>query len=1330
MNIPFKKSLWLAGVVLLGLAATFVDKSAPLSLASERLEATQKFQETALRGYGKISGTEWRAAEGGSILQIDCENEAHAKLTQAKYLSDLSLLPGVSESQVRVRGVSISAREVERQGCLSALRKGTTLFIAAATDREGLEKLLKNGFKGNFAEASSKADVEVPMWLDRWDKFGFRFYYRPWELPSDPAQAKGYDITKEFDFAKSLGRVGLNFWAKPNSVDTAEGLTDEDWWDWAGIGARENQLPVGLQLEGGVSSPVWLLNRFRDETAQKMPQFVGNYYSVAWPGSGNKGWLSWCSQQGKDVQLGVLQDILRRAVKGGNVTSVLEPHGETRHGLHEVFLEYGPVADASYREFLGQKYKEIGQLNAAWKTSFTAWPEVRVPELASFAGWGEGALDLQGKWKIGYEPLADGSVQSPKELRAQEAKQPATNPAPEEWYAETFDDSGWPELLAPGHDRLMFLPRHPAVFRQKFTVAPGWLEARPRVWLYVWDLSKQQGGKVRVVLDGKTVGDDVTDRVVPHWNAYEVTGVLREGTNLLALRLPGSRLAYRVYLSSEEPRQYPDLGVARNAQWVDFSDWMAWSRGQALKRGMEMIRQAAPEQQISLMHPDDYVDQIKQLAVSYGGNFHNTGYMSGFWADFLPSLARGAGLPFTLEPGGPAATLDDLKKFLGLWSTEGLQGIDYFIHIGNIQWNAEMRKHFETELAVVKLIGKTHAPRTEVAALYSDRNRMLMEFPWKPGSALNLGSSYWKWNIRSLLRDRYESDGLTESSFAASDAARYRVIVDTNTSIMDEPLVDSIQEYVKQGGTFVTFMQTGRHTSTQKDAWPIQRLTGYRVTDTGEQGWHPRPLKTVHGNGILTEDWMKPVSEKGLDGLKLERVASDARDLVLWEDGSVAVGMRPLGKGFIIQVGCKFSDRGMGDRIAPVPLAPPQMQALYGLLDQICAWRGVEPIPAKVQPEKTSVLSRHFVSNNGLYDVWVFWNQSNTQPFSGELDFAKEIDAKWAMEVRDGKRIAITARKLSFDVAPLQTRAFLTPRNAIPAAPSEWFGLQRSWWRGTTPVSDKPLPKPPHEFSLDLGKDWAFKPVVAGDVPSELCAPGCDDSGWERMRLGVWNLPDHREVRHAVLRKQFTVPAGWTQGDIGLWLTAWFGRTFMDGGRIWLDGQPLTDRLLADGVTNANPGGALKPGSSHLLAVEIEGKGALNGSRGTAWLWYWPKPAQSQSLAGKWLTTAAGDPFTAAGEVTLPGEFAGMVLRRVATVPAEQQGRRVVINVEGQGPLGMVIVNGHLVSRHHHFIGERWQLDVTPWIRFGEENEFELIASGKAQVRDISLYFFDPATYP
>ena len=43
-----------------------------------------------------------------------------------------------------------------------------------------------------------------------------------------------------------------------------------------------------------------------------------------------------------------------------------------------------------------------------------------------------------------------------------------------------------------------------------------------------------------------------------------------------------------------------------------------------------------------------------------------------------------------------------------------------------------------------------------------------------------------------------------------------------------------------------------------------------------------------------------------------------------------------------------------------------------------------------------------------------------------------------------------------------------------------------------------------------------------------------DDSAWEKRDLGIWSLPDHVNVKHAVMHRKFTVPSGWTSGYVGL----------------------------------------------------------------------------------------------------------------------------------------------------------------------------------------------------
>jgi hypothetical protein len=61
------------------------------------------------------------------------------------------------------------------------------------------------------------------------------------------------------------------------------------------------------------------------------------------------------------------------------------------------------------------------------------------------------------------------------------------------------------------------------------------------------------------------------------------------------------------------------------------------------------------------------------------------------------------------------------------------------------------------------------------------------------------------------------------------------------------------------------------------------------------------------------------------------------------------------------------------------------------------------------------------------------------------------------------------------------------------------------------------------------------------------------------------------------------------------------------------------------------------------------------------------------------------------------------------------------------------MVNGRWVMRLHHEVGTRTCLNVTPWIKFGEDNEFHIIrrgGGGKSAVKAVELRFFAAGAYP
>jgi hypothetical protein len=1027
--------------------------------------------------------------------------------------------------------------------------------------------------------------------------------------------------------------------------------------------------------------------------------------------------------------LGVIQQVVREYAAKPNVVEFLEPHGELRHGDYDVFLEYGPVADRSYRQYLQMQHHDLATVSRRWygdPQRLRSWDDVRVPEVASFLGYDAKAIDLAGQWQVGYEKFAGGKKYSSEELQGMGTKPVPTDPPPPAWFAPDFDDRGWPTVVAPGNDRTIFLPKRPAVYRRRFEVGADWARAAPRSWIYVWDLNSCEHLKERVIvfLNGKKLGEDRLLHAVPHWCAVEATGALQTGANTLALRLPKGFLAYRVYLSSSPPAQYPCLGKQRNAQWVDFADWRRWSRLETVRRGMEMIRQVDPDRSIVCMAPDSYVAGIKQLCEAYGGHFHNTGYMSGWWAEYLPMLSRGSDLPFSLEPGGPAKDLPEFKQMLGLQMTEGIQAIHYFIHVGNILWDDSIRGYFKEQLPLIHTVGKVHPPKAEIAMLCSDRVNDLGGYPWGKDANVNLNSGYFRWPLNTFLTGKYDLDGLTDLDLLAGNAAPYRMIVDSNTSIMDERLVDAIEKWVREGGIFVTFVQTGRHTPEKKDAWPISRLTGYRVKEASRYNADGEPerwwkLRFAPGQTVFAPEQLD-VAHAQANGLKLEPRDPDCRNIILWEDGTVAAGIRPLGRGCVVNLGLKFCRD---------PLWDGGTELTQRLFEGLFHWAKLRRVPAAAG----GVLLRHYVSNNGLYDFWTLWNRDAKKEVKTQLVFAAETSPAECVDVKTGLAVPLSrpdegpATVGPLRIAPLEMRMFRTPREEIARAPWAWYALQTRWWRGTTAPSPAPLKLADTAHVVDLSRDWAVQSVPDKSVVpvSELAAADADASKWPRRDLQCWAVPEELPTRHVILRREFRVPDSWDRGEVTLWIQSWVGGTFMDKARARLDGKELAN--IGGGVIVPLAGPA---GSRHTVTIEVQAEGDIVGSRGNAWLAYTPRPLAEFDLAGLWTPTA--DMLHDAAPLHLPGPIDGMRgVRRSFQLPAGWEGKQVYLYVRGGPRVSGAIVNGRYVRRHHHALGDTTLINVTPWIVGNGKNEVEILAPGhECRIAQVALWAYDTDEQP
>jgi hypothetical protein len=1286
------KSILLIFVLILGPVyaddVVSTDKAAGLALK-------KTFSTAKLRGYGTLSANYWTDTAGGSLLKIECQDAEHARLVQAKYLSDLSELPpGTTPGQINIGGAKVSIQTADSVGTVAALRQGTTVVLAAAKSPEALSAIIAKGMPNFNGTWTSEAEGQVPMYLNRFDKYGFRFYYAPGRLKPLPngQDDPSYDPGQDTDFAKAT-HGGILVWTGAQWGETAEGLTRRPSWNWVLEECKKKGIAFGLNtgIEGNAS---WYFNRHPESMMQFAPDFLGTYY-----GSMNFGippMYAWTNAAGQDAALQQLQGTIRDLKDTDNITSWLEPHEELGGGIADLLIEYGPTADADFQKYLRDKYKAIPELSQRWygnAASLASWTDIKVPEPADFLGWGPDAIDLAGMWKISFD-AADNAVA----------------------LGSNFDDSSWGQMTGPGNGLARMLPQKPALWRRHVSVDGGWLAKHPKVWLYVFDLNdtrdsdKDPSRAFILSLNGKTEPEKPPFYDQDHWTALDVTADLHAGDNVLAVRLPRGVFNYRVYLSGDEPKSYPSLGEGRNAQWVDYVAWVSHLRKTNVQRGMQMIRQADPNRGIMLMAPDTYQDGVLEDAIEYGGDFHNTGYMGGWWCDMQPALMRGAGLPFSAEPGnGPSKARDVLGEF-GNWITQGVNGIDLFMNLGEVLWNPEVKKCFEDHATMYTSVGRYHCPTAEMAVIYSNRIVNIFGFPWAGHLTPNAenqpyfrGGSYVSgYNGRALFSPMenipntdaiYESDAVTETSFVKNQVGKYRVVVDSDTAMLDKDTIDGIERYVRAGGIFVTFGETGRHSPEKPDSWPIERLTGFHVVSiVPDNGL----LSVAPNQNVFTPDWKIP---DNVWGLRLKADVPDAQSLLNWNDGQTAVGLRPLGKGYIVTLGAQFWRATGTDFFA-----------------HLLKWIKLTPIPAHLETADEGTFWRHFVSNNGLYDVWVVRNNRDVTK-TNNLILSDASRPAWVVDLNSGQRRAVTNGRLPINIGPQDMAIYITPRSDVAQGPADWLELQRGWWQGTDDPG-APFAKPYGKLTVDLTQDWLFKAVdpTQKDVTA-LLDPKADDSAWEKMPLGIFTLPDHPEVRHLVVRKHFHVPNDWNHGrtlirlpdDHDTWMTYIDGKAY----NTW----SMPDPLLAGG-------------SDHVLAVECQGPGPFLGAQDSIWLTYHPDPAVKQDLAGKWDTST--DFLKWDGTATLPGQPAQGVktLRTTFRLDPAATGKTIVLHAmeHNRGLVGAVI-NGQFL-RPFVREGNELNLNITPWVKAGQDNELVLLGGGGETINEISLEFHAPGVYP
>lgn len=1053
---------------------------------------------------------------------------------------------------------------------------------------------------GSLADALPK----IPAFLNEWDDDTFRFYYR--ETATPPTE-KGrhqpwqtYDPLGEFEWAKSFGHPGFVFWMSTQFGDYSYGMCEERW-RWAKRICDEYGLPVVLNTNGdeGMADA----DLFRDSMQMGAPGFLGSFHGLGFSSHPGGSFPSWADREARrHVNLRLALGLARH--NNDNVIGFLEPNGELSHGPQiYVFNEYGPVADRSFARFTG----EAGR---------------RLPEIAEFAGFGPDALDLSGDWK--YRRTSSGLT------------------------------NGWEGVVRmPGDDRALFLEKTPAEFERTFTYRKS---DGGKVWAYVWDLDDRMDNTIRMTLNGQVAVEDKARHNFAHWMVGEVSALLRDGENVVRLELPRGQCGYKVYLTREEPKFYPNLSDAGNRRWVDFCAWQQQIRMESVEDGLKMMRQVEPDKSIVQMAPGTYASPIRELAAKYGTRFHDTGGMAVCDYRMLPQLMRSKGMPFSVEPGGPANDADGFRRQLWHWLESGVNAIHYFIHVGNFCWNPSMDGELRRLWPFLRQLGKWRMADTPVATLVDSEIATIKGYPWTYSAGESYPSGYWEWKFDSTCVDDFQFDCVTPHDFLDGNAATYGFVIDTNSSVMEPELAEKIGEYVRKGGTFFAMLETGRNTKTSRDRWLLAELAGVRTE----------------------------MLEFGKGGV-LHPIAEDVEVLQRDKEGRVRATVRKVGAGRIVSFA--------------YPKSRSWEYEMQQVRQALCRFAEGKTLPV-VSDRDCEV--RHTVSNDGLYDGWWVFSR------------ARENERRpWSVRFRDGKvrelTDLVTGEKSASggEMERHDFRILRSLRGENGLAAWRWVENQFGYWRGGTAVDEAYRARRDALVATDRRELY----------PSMLDLTAGWDVAGRKADLAQWLYPQEIAETNYVCRRTFTVPSDWKDGDVELWATGMYPFQFCSGlmtvelnGKQILNEPNIHQRRGIMGL--ALP---LKAGETAELAIKVRGDThpRVRGFGGPIYLHFRQRAKASYDLAGEWKVYRT--PYDAAPTAVSVPMAKRMkdtfMLGRKFTLPETfREGGRIAIDFQSaHDALGGVIVNGRYLRRHHHVFGDRTTLDVTPFVNRAGENEIFIV---------------------
>lgn len=1216
-----------------------------------------------LRGFGTIHEAKLPQGQG---MRFACDSPEHATLLIHKLARDMAASATVPShwTTLQIAGRLFPVLVRPGLGAYLVLAKGRDAYCFTAPLAVGQPE---DGLAAAFDAAASLApgaqaynpSYAYPFSFDKWSDKGIGTWYTPYDpFDDDPPGMKDV-VNPHFQY---LTEHGL-------AVHVGDGTARDETMYFI----HKYQRPFHMSRWHKWDNDLARLDPF--DLVMPGPLFTStsDYY-----GQLSDGGLK--LQQYRDWDF---QNFMKPYVRDPQLVDWDEPHGEIGPGSFQRAWDYGKENRAHFVHWLRtDRHYTLASLGQAWRHdphAFSDWSRVPIPYDYALFGMDKDSLLADHAWRVHSADLLPGVAAG---------------------YARSgYDDRRWLALQMPGGEvnALFKYIRKPFWYRGTLTVPTSYLAAhRGPLYLNVATLTQASGPHApeHVWLNGVDLGGMTAAGGWEISGSKVVTGLVHAGVNHIAYKPVASYVQGTFFLGTKPMEKYPYHDSGLNARYVDWYDYVAAMALEQERHSIQTIRGSDPDRPIKIMAAADR-DLFDPMLADYGGFLHNTGDEA-FFVPWDKRLGYPWGLRASAEPSGSMVDPVYFKRWLGWFTFSGLNAFDNFIDVESMMYT-KVTPLWQENFPYLHLANRYNMKKPEIAILWSGVNNRLA-----PGgkSSLPYVFDLGRGDLQSL---GYSYAYLDEPGLHHHLADGYKVLWDDGSWVMSPQTVQDIKHYVEQGGTYVALQETGRHTPTERDAWPIQALSGFKVKEVRPMGGFvsilpDQPIfSKLAGQNVENEG--KSVDYSGYNFADLctvlEPAAPGTQVLARYRDGEIAIGLRTLGRGRVIVLGSPFW-RDSHDQDGMWWPGAGQNAFLQDLLTGL-------GLPPDVPAETQSVWRDRYVANNGTEEYLLLFNPSGSEPQTFTTDWNARFPISQVFDPKTGQPFAakIEGRTahLSVTLQPYETKILATQSPRPPAdTVSDWYSDLETTWQGTLPG---------HTVSYPAGLPVyyaAFGPV-SGKVVSEtlvtperlaaLSSSSVGEDGWDAVLnharpkyAGIATAPGQT----VLYRTTLTLPPSWHPGDLyRLRVNGSIGQS------AYLNGKLVASARQADenGARGVDVSSSLRFPGPNVLVIAAN----WDGYNGAPDLWRQPRPAATLLLAGPWHVWAGEDQGTQT--VTMPGSFTGMFATRSIVVPAAWSKSHVLLRLTGEN-IRYLAINDKVL-----FFDTPWpsDMDVTPWVKFGQPNQ-------------------------